>query len=310
MIDDDGLFWLNDRIEKIKQINEQENLEKNSYMTYSCGKDSTVLHFLLDLALPNNNIPRVFINTGIEYNAIRKKAFADAKKDNRIVIINSGVNIKKMLEEEGYPFKSKEHSLKVSQYKQGSRADSVMKYKQGFENIDYSRFQCPKKLLYQFGDDFKLKISNKCCYKLKKDVVHLWEKENKKTIAMTGMRNEEGGQRANLGCLITKNDKVVKFHPLMPLKEGWIDWFIGYFKIKLCELYYPPFNFKRTGCKGCPFSLNLQEQLDVMERLLPTEKRQCEFIWKPVYEEYRRIGYRLRKKGQLVQTTIFDFMEE
>lgn len=119
-----------------------------------------------------------------------------------------------------------------------------------------------------------------------------------------------GGQRANLGCLITKNDKIVKFHPLMPMKEDWIDWFINHFKIELCELYYPPFNFKRTGCKGCPFSLNLQEQLDVMERLLPEEKRQCEFIWKPVYEEYRRIGYRLRKKGLPKQTTIFDYMED
>lgn len=195
MTDEEGLFWLNDRLEKIKQISQQENLEANSYMPYSFGKDSTVLHHLLDIALPNNTIPRVFINTGLEYNAIRKKAFNDAKADKRIIIINSNVNIKRMLEKEGYPFKSKEHSLKVSQYKQGSRADSVLKYKQGFENIEYSRFQCPKKLLYQFEDEFKLKISNKCCYKLKKDVIHLWEKENKKIISMTGMRNEEGGAK-------------------------------------------------------------------------------------------------------------------
>ena len=30
MTDEDGLFWLNDRIEKIKQINEQYDLEHNS----------------------------------------------------------------------------------------------------------------------------------------------------------------------------------------------------------------------------------------------------------------------------------------
>lgn len=95
----------------------------------------------------------------------------------------------------------------------------------------------------------------------------------------------------------------------MPMKEDWIDWFIGKYNIELCELYYPPFNFKRTGCKGCPFAVDLQEQLDKMERLLPAEKKQCEILWKPVYEEYRRIGYRLRKNGVYRQLSIFDFLE-
>lgn len=191
----DNDYLLFDRIEKIRQINEQYDLESNSYMTYSCGKDSTCLSYLLDLALPGNKIPRVFINTGIEYNAIIKKAFADAKKDSRIQIINSGINIKKMLEENGYPFKSKEHSLKVSRYKNGSTAKSVLQYKNGFSGIKYSRFACPKKLLYQYEPSFTLKISNLCCYRLKKDVIARWGKDNNKTIAMTGMRNEEGGAK-------------------------------------------------------------------------------------------------------------------
>ena len=40
-----------------------------------------------------------------------------------------------------------------------------------------------------------------------------------------------------------------------------------------------------------------------MEELLPNERKACEAIWKPVYEEYRRIGYRLRKKDK--QMAIF-----
>ena len=31
-----------------------------------------------------------------------------------------------------------------------------------------------------------------------------------------------------------------------------------------------------------------------MKSLLPNEKAQCDIIWKPVYEEYKRIGYRLK----------------
>ncbi len=51
-------------------------------------------------------------------------------------------------------------------------------------------------------------------------------------------------------------------------------------------------------CKGCPFALHLQDELENMARLLPNERKQCEILWKPVYEEYRRIGYRLDKYEQ------------
>lgn len=291
-----------DRIQKIQSVNEQYELESNAYLSFSGGKDSTVLHYLLDIALPGNKIPRVFINTGIEYNYVVDFVKELAKSDDRIVIVNSGVNIKKMLETEGYPFKSKEHSLKVGEWQKGSRAKFILNY---LEMSGKSKFACPKTLLYQYSENFKIKLSDKCCYRLKKDIVNKWEKMNDKTIAMTGMLSEEGGQRANLvNCLITKNGKVVKFHPLLVCSSLWEDWFIQKHNIQLCKLYYPPFNFKRTGCKGCPYSLDLQHQLDVMAELLPSEYRQCENIWKVVYDEYRRINYRLRN-----QTTIFDFIK-
>lgn len=65
---------------------------------------------MIDEAIPNNNIPRVFINTGIEYNEIRKFVNKLAINDCRFVIFNSKVNIKQMLNEKGYPFKSKERN--------------------------------------------------------------------------------------------------------------------------------------------------------------------------------------------------------
>lgn len=205
-----------------------------------------------------------------------------------------------MLEIEGYPFKSKEHSLKIGEYQKSSRTKSVVRYK---EMSGKSRYGCPKCLLYQFDHNFSLKLSDKCCYRLKKDIATNFAKENKKHILMTGMLAEEGGQRANINCIVTKKDKLVKFHPLLFCSTEWEDWFIKKYNIKLCKLYYPPFNFKRTGCKGCPYALDLQEELDIMGKYLPEEKRQCEKIWKPVYDEYRRIGYRLKN-----QTTIFDFL--
>lgn len=292
----DNELLLFDRIEKIKQIVNKYGKDK-FYISFSGGKDSTILHYLVDMALPNNKIPRVFSNTGIEYNAIVKFVKGLAEKDSRFVIITPKLNIKQMLEKVGYPFKSKEHSTKLDQFQRGSGAKSIIEYinNDGLK----TKFCCPKILKYQFTDNFKLKVSPYCCHELKKKPFKKWAKENNKPITITGMRKEEGGQRANMNCVVTKNNEIVKFHPLAVVSEDWEEWFVNKYNIQLCELYYQPYNFKRTGCKGCPFAPDLQEQLDIIEKLLPNERKQCEFIWKPVYAEYRRIGYRLKPYKQL-----------
>ena len=75
-------FLLQDRIAKIKSINEQYDLEHNAYISFSDGKDSTVLSHLVDEALPGNTIPRVFFNTGIEY----KLLVAFVEREREIVV--------------------------------------------------------------------------------------------------------------------------------------------------------------------------------------------------------------------------------
>lgn len=95
------------------------------------------------------------------------------------------------------------------------------------------------------------------------------------------------------GCTIFSENSLKKFHPLLPVGDSFVEWYIQKQNIKLCELYYEPYNFKRTGCKGCPYSLDLQNQLLIMAAYLPEERKQCELIWGKIYEEYRRIGYRL-----------------
>lgn len=282
-----------DRLLTIQKTIEEEGQEK-FYLSFSGGKDSTVLHYLLDEAVPNNTIPRVFINTGIEYKDIVDFVKEMADGDPRIAITSSGENIKKMLKKYGYPFKSKEHSEKLALYQQGSKCKSVRNYLSTKTN-----FKCPKILMHQFTPEYNLKVSAKCCHKLKKEPAARWQKENNKSVVITGMRIAEGGQRAHMSCVVTdKAGKLKKFHPLGKVTDEWMDWYIKNRNIQVCKLYMPPFNFKRTGCKGCPYSLDLQNQLLIMEKYLPNEAQQCENIWKPVYTEYRKLNYRLMKNIQ------------
>ena len=83
-----------------------------------------------------------------------------------------------------------------------------------------------------------------------------------------------------------------------------MDWYIEKKQIKLAELYYPPYDFKRTGCKGCPYNIHIKDELDRLKELLPEEHRQCWAIWKPVYEEMQRIGYRKMKQDDTERETI------
>ena len=59
-------------------------------------------------------------------------------------------------------------------------------------------FLCPEKLKYNFSSEFKIKVSDKCCKKLKKEIAEQWGKTNKKSITITGVRQNEKGLRQSM----------------------------------------------------------------------------------------------------------------
>lgn len=148
----DNEFILQDRIQKIQQIIRQYG-EENFYISYSGGKDSTALSALIDMALPENKIPRVYCNTGIEYKMMVDFVKAKAAKDDRFIIIAPKVPIKKMLEECGYPFKSKMHSANYKMFKKsGIESKTIQRYLKLDPTVENYRNDhcCPKILYYQF----------------------------------------------------------------------------------------------------------------------------------------------------------------
>ena len=291
MSEQENEMLLNDRIMKIQSIIRKYG-EDNFYISFSGGKDSTVLSALVDMALPNNKIPRVYANTGIELNMIRDFVIELSKTDNRIQIIKPSIPIKQMLDREGYPFKSKRHSQMWAIWNNNHNNTSAIKYRDGLYN--FSSNKCPKKLKYQFTDDFSLKLSDKCCFRLKEEPLKKWQDENNKPYGIVGIMREEGGRRSWAQCLAFNGKNLKNFQPLAPIAKDWEEWFIKMYNIKICDIYKPPYSFERTGCKGCPFNIHIQRTLDTLDKYFPEERKQCEIIWKPVYDEYRRIGYRLK----------------
>lgn len=287
-------FILQDRIQKIQQVIKEYG-DENFFISFSGGKDSTVLSALIDLAIPGNNIPRVYVNTGIDLNMVRDFVIELSKKDDRISIINPYIPIKQMLEREGYPFKSKAHSYWWTLYERLGYMPGVKNYIGIGEKTLYR--PCPKILRYQFSEEFKkrMKISDRCCFNLKEAPLYNWGKRHHRPYSIVGIMRDEGGRRERSKCLSFEGKKLKHFQPMVPLTKEWEEWFINKYNVNICAIYKPPYNFERTGCKGCPFALHLQHELDILERFFPAERKQAEFIWKPVYDEYRRLGYRLKR---------------
>ena len=288
-------FILEDRLQKIRQI-VNEYGENQFYISFSGGKDSTVLSALVDMAIPGNNIPRVFADTGIELKMLKDFVLELQKTDDRIVIIEPSVPIRQSLEEDGYPFKSKHHAHYLERFNRIGMCDSIRHYiGESVNGLTWGRSAtCPKKLKQQFDGDYALKISDKCCVNLKEKPLDMWGKEHGRPYAILGIMRSEGGRRERSTCLSFRDGELKAFQPMAPLTAEWEAWFIEEFDIKICDIYKPPYNFTRTGCKGCPFALKLQNELDTLEKFFPAERKQCEAIWKPVYAEYRRLGYRLK----------------
>ena len=292
----DNELILFDRLNIVKDtINKYS--EENFYISFSGGKDSTALHYLVDMALPGNKIPRVFSNTGIEYQEIVNFVKSMAEQDDRIVMLKPSYNIKDVLNEHGYPFKSKKHSFFVDVFDRRGLMPGVKNYLGIGENPAFQ--QCPKILKYQFEKPFAsgFKISDACCTWMKEKPLDKWAKENNKPYTITGLMREEGGRRAFAECISIIRGKI-SFNPFAKVSKDWENWFIDKYDIKLCSLYYEPYNFTRTGCKGCPFALNLEQNLETIKKYFPNEYKQCMYIWQPVYDEYKRIGYRLHEKTE------------
>ena len=331
-----------DRIEKIKSLDKQYDLEHTSYISFSGGKDSTCLSYLIDLALPNNKIPRVYKDTGIEYPQVREFVKDLVNKDSRFIYLKPNLNIKQTLNKVGYPFKSKQHSHNFMIYKNNieicekhkkevsekeivERITNRTYTEEDFEYIDNlplgvktfikyffgirvggtrlylsPQYSVPDKLKFQFTPEYARShnFSDKCCLMFKKGVLREYEVNSGRVNALTGMRKAEGGNRNNLTC-ITTGKNGMHFNVLAPLGDDFIEWFINKYNIKLCELYYPPFNFKRTGCLSCPFALDLEEQMQILKQYDKATYKQANYLWNEVFEEYKRINYRLKDNKQM-----------
>ena len=239
--------------------------EDGVYISFSGGKDSTVL---LDLVRQvNPNIPAVFIDTGLEYPEI--KEFVKTK-DN-IITLRPKMSFKQVIEKYGYPMVSKEQANYLDDIRTGTPKMRIRR----LEGDSQGRFKLSKKWYYLIDAPFK--VSHRCCNVMKKEPAKRYERETKR-VPFIGTLAEESTLRQQsylkTGCNAF-NSKRPNSTPLGFWKEQDILEYIYVNKLPINKAYgeivytdkYYTTKCDRTGCVYCGIGVHLEKEPNRYQRL-------------------------------------------
>lgn len=276
-----------------KLIKNYHLTDGQTYLAFSGGRDSTVVFFLILLAielgqLPQGSIPCVFADTKIEYDAIYE--FVDMinneyKCVKRVVPKKSFIEV---LKKYGLPSISKMKSELLSTWinqRENDQRESMYRCKcllhnefditkqDGTRRYVVSKNKIANKHIHFLHDDLEYKVSSKCCDYLKKKPFKDYAKQNNMNGYLSGVRIGEGGARsiAYKTCTSVSQINGRSVYHTMPIwdwADGDIQKFIDYFDIPLSRCY-TEYGLDRTGCAGCPYAKDLYANLKVLHDFEP-----------------------------------------
>lgn len=293
---------LDDRVRDACHRIEELYYETNGkcYVSFSGGKDSTVLLALIKLCedvytIPVGGIPAVFANTGIELGITYD--FVKWVKENwypNVVMIRPEVSFDWVLKNKGKPTLSKMKSEALHRWQRGNRTGATIKcLVTGFnvKGTPANQTKLADKAIHMLSQDFPIKISNDCCRYLKKKPFEKYGKQNGIKGVAIGLRADEGGaryiqavSRVEKGgklCTYTKGQTIYKA-PVIDWTDDDLEQFIKEYNVPLSDAY-TKYGFYRTGCMCCPFSRSIRTGLEYLFYHEPNRYKASMYWLKDVY---------------------------
>ena len=282
--------------------------ESGVYVSFSGGKDSTVLLHLVRQDFPN--IEAVFVNTGLEYPEIQKFV----KTFDNVTILRPKFRFDEVIKKYGYPIISKDVSLKCDNARKGGAyaADFIKGTKR--ETRNNGRYSLTK---YRPLLSTDYLISNKCCDVMKKQPAKDYERKSGRKPIIATMAEESRLRTQKWleqGCNAF-DAKRPSSKPMSFWTEQDVLQYIKQNNIPIASVYGEVvyanapnqlrlFDFvdggieplatsgcQRTGCIFCAFGCHLEKEPSRFQRLKQTHPRQYEYcigggeyvdgIWQP-----------------------------
>lgn len=288
---------------------------KNIVASISGGSDSDiVLDFIYQCGFLDK-VKLIWFDTGLEYTATKDHLdYLENRYNCHIERIKAYQSIPSCVKKHGEPFISKCVSENIEQLQlhnfqwEDEPLDVLFEkypncrmalrwwkndHKMNQFNVSYKKYL--KEFLMEHPPTFK--ISAKCCKYAKKKTAKLYYDQNDTNVVITGMRQAEGGVRAGNFTSCYSTGSPDSYRPI------W--WYTQQDKIDYNREYgiknsdcYTKYGLKRTGCVGCPFALDLEDNLVVIERYEP---KLYKVVWQVFGQsyEYTRQYYQFRRAKEM-----------
>lgn len=265
-----------------------EYFDTQVYISFSGGKDSTVLKHLVETTPGVYDVPAVFVDTGLEYPEVRM--FATRNAD---VVLRPEMRFDEVIEKYGYPVISKEVAKAIEDGRRNiplGKETARVKQLNGTYGVPRKDGKPSKydKRKWKFLLDSPFKISDKCCRVMKKTPVHKYGKETGRK-PIIGIMATEGQQRLNswlkTGCNAFDSSKPISA-PMSFWTEQDVLEYIVKFNLEYAKVYgdivfddekYSTTGVDRTGCMFCMFGCHLEKEPNRFQRMKETHPRQYDY---------------------------------
>ena len=281
------------------------------YVSFSGGKDSTVLKHIVDNTPGVYDVPAVFVNTGLEYPEIQK--FVKDVKAGKFDCFNSNVEIirpemrfDEVMKKHGFPVASK----RVSGYVETAKRHPDSMRAKWIRGEEWTKFVTGGK--WAFLIDAPFAVSAKCCDLMKKAPIKKYANGTGRkaivgTLACESPNREQAWRVKGCNAFDAKNPTS---QPLSFWTEQDILHYIKKFDVPYCSAYgdirvkqivdndrvfegqinmidylecydeadtLETTGCDRTGCIFCMFGCHLEKEPNRFQRLKQTHPRQYEY---------------------------------
>ena len=290
----------------------------NIQASISGGSDSDIMLDILLRTGRKEEIDFIWFNTGMEFKATREHlTYLEEKYGISIERIMPKISVVMSCRKYGVPFMNKnvsEFCMRLQKHnfqwedepfdvliERYPRCKSALKWwcncnpEPSQFNINHNSYL--KEFMVSTPPTFR--ISNKCCFYAKKSAFSNYMKEHNNDLDCMGVRKAERGVRsaAYKSCYIQKNGKTPLFLPIFWMNDADKLEYEKNYEIVHSKCYRE-YGLARTGCAGCPFNIEWENELKIIEKNEPSLFRAC---WNVFGESYKyRIEYEnFRKEMKL-----------
>lgn len=247
------------------------------YISFSGGKDSTVLIHLCRQLYPN--LVGLYSDTGLEFPEIRDFV----QTFNNITIVTPKMHHREMLKKCGYPVVSKEQAEWIYRIRSGTSSGAIQKAFYGM-NLDGTptRFKLSEQWKYLLNAPFN--IGSGCCKEMKLKPIAEYVKKTGR-VPIIGTTASESALRAQKFLqygFYNLEGKKAQCTPMSIWTDGDVWEYIHRFNLPYCKIY--DMGYDRTGCVFCMFGAHLDKEPNRFQKLQRTHPDLWRYCMKP-YDE-------------------------